>query len=260
MLVANIDVKTAGFSAPVTVCIPLQALESFLQEKRSMITRVGQHEAQNRAAVRADVEAAIRRARVMVAARFPTFGLPARSLVGLSAGQVIETGLPLDVPAEVLVSGRVRFLGNAGQVRRNAGVRILQSAQGERSGATTRVRARILMNYPNSDQNSDPAFDQIDVAPLAELGASAGNGGVQTLDALLDVNLPVTIEFGRTAMVVQEVLGLGPGSVIQLSRMVGEPVDVYVADRKFAEGEVVVVGEHFGVRIIRILPASDQQA
>lgn len=73
------------------------------------------------------------------------------------------------------------------------------------------------------------------------------------LDTLLDVNLPVAIEFGRTSMTLQEVLDLGPGSVIQLERLVGEPIDIFVSDRKLAEGEVVVVGEHFGVRITRVL-------
>jgi flagellar motor switch protein FliN/FliY len=54
-------------------------------------------------------------------------------------------------------------------------------------------------------------------------------------------------------MTVQEILRLGRGSVIQLERLAGEPIDIYVGDRRFAEGEVVVLGEHFGVRVTRIL-------
>jgi flagellar motor switch protein FliN/FliY len=57
-------------------------------------------------------------------------------------------------------------------------------------------------------------------------------------------------------MTVQEVLALAPGSVVQLERMVGESVDIYVSDRRLAEGEVVVVGEHFGVRITRMVGTS----
>jgi len=90
-------------------------------------------------------------------------------------------------------------------------------------------------------------------APLKDLGAGGGAGGATSLDTLLDMSLPVSIEFGRTNMTVQEVLALGTGSVIQLERMVGEPIDIFVSDRKLAEGEVVVIGEHFGVRITRIL-------
>ena len=72
---------------------------------------------------------------------------------------------------------------------------------------------------------------------------------------LLDLTLPVSIELGRTSMTVQELLRLGRGSVIQLDRLAGEPIDIFVGDRRFAEGEVVVLGEHFGVRITRVLAA-----
>lgn len=104
-----------------------------------------------------------------------------------------------------------------------------------------------------------PGYDAVDVAPLNELDGGGANGSAQALDALLDVSLPVIAEFGRTTMTVQEVLALGAGSVIPLSRIVGEPIDLYVADRKFAEGEVVVIAEHFGVRITRILSPTAQQ-
>lgn len=99
-------------------------------------------------------------------------------------------------------------------------------------------------------------------AALNDLGAAGGvrrNGGA-SLETLLDMSLPVTIEFGRTSMTVQEVLALGVGSVVQLQRMVGEPVDVYVSDRKIAEGEVVVIGEYFGVRVTRVVSEHDLQA
>ena len=74
-----------------------------------------------------------------------------------------------------------------------------------------------------------------------------------SLSILNDLTMPVAIELGRTRMSVQEILGLGRGSVIQLDRLAGEPIDVFVGDRRFAEGEVVVVGEQFGVRVTRIL-------
>lgn len=92
---------------------------------------------------------------------------------------------------------------------------------------------------------------------LSELQGGPRGAGSASLDTLLDVSLPVAIEFGRTTMTIQEVLDLGNGSVIELSRMVGEPVDIFVSDRKLAEGEVVVVGEHFGVRITRILSGNE---
>jgi len=90
-------------------------------------------------------------------------------------------------------------------------------------------------------------------ANFEEITAALSAGGEVPISLLLDLTLPVSIELGRTSMTVQEVLRLGRGSVIQLDRLAGEPIDIFVGDRRFAEGEVVVLGEHFGVRITRIL-------
>jgi flagellar motor switch protein FliN len=97
-------------------------------------------------------------------------------------------------------------------------------------------------------------------AEFEELSGAAGPAGTAPLSTLYNLTLPIAIELGRTSMKVQEVLTLGRGSVIELDRLAGEPVDVFVGDRRFAEGEVVVLGENFGVRITRILPASGGDA
>ncbi len=111
---------------------------------------------------------------------------------------------------------------------------------------------------PDLSAMNDPQGAAAAVAPSAPAAAGApanaipGLAGGGSLAALYDLTLPVSIELGRTRMTVQEVLALGRGSVVQLERLVGEPVDVFVADRHFAAGEVVVMGEQFGVRITRI--------
>lgn len=99
---------------------------------------------------------------------------------------------------------------------------------------------------------SVPQQDPMEAA-FEELQAVIAGGGEVPLGLLLDLTLPVSIELGRTSMTVQDVLRLGRGSVIQLERLAGEPIDIFVGDRRFAEGEVVVLGEHFGVRLTRIL-------
>jgi flagellar motor switch protein FliN len=93
-------------------------------------------------------------------------------------------------------------------------------------------------------------------ATFAELAPGLALGGEVALATLLDLTLPISIELGRTTMTVQEILRLGRGSVIQLERLAGEPIDVYVGDRRFAEGEVVVIDEHFGIRITRVIASS----
>jgi flagellar motor switch protein FliN/FliY len=108
----------------------------------------------------------------------------------------------------------------------------------------------------------DPGVEPDEAAQIPqfdELGPEMAQGDPATLSLVYDLSLPVAIELGRTRMSVQEVLALGRGSVIQLERLAGEPIDVFVGDRRFAEGEVVVVGEQFGVRITRVItpPAKD---
>jgi flagellar motor switch protein FliN/FliY len=72
-------------------------------------------------------------------------------------------------------------------------------------------------------------------------------------DMLVDVPIKVTVELGRSQMTVQEILGLEKGSVIELNRIAGDPVDVFVNDYLIAKGEVVVVDDNFGVRITQIV-------
>jgi flagellar motor switch protein FliN/FliY len=112
-----------------------------------------------------------------------------------------------------------------------------------------------LMNSATSGAPAAPAAPAATAAFDTMLGASV-SGTEVPLSMLLDLTLPVSIELGRTSMTVQEILRLGRGSVIQLERLAGEPIDIYVGDRRFAEGEVVVLGEHFGVRITRVLAVS----
>ena len=73
------------------------------------------------------------------------------------------------------------------------------------------------------------------------------------LDLILDIDVGVTVELGRTKMPIKRALELSPGLVIELDKLAGEPVDVLVNKSLVAHAEVVVINENFGVRIIKIL-------
>jgi len=79
----------------------------------------------------------------------------------------------------------------------------------------------------------------------------------QDLDLLSDVHMDVRIELGRTRMFVEDVLKLGDGAVVELDKLAGDPVDVYVNDRKVAKGEVLVLNDNFCVRINEIVDLSE---
>jgi flagellar motor switch protein FliN/FliY len=87
-------------------------------------------------------------------------------------------------------------------------------------------------------------------APLPEPQPSLSKSA---LDMLAGLQMNVVVELGRTELTVSEVLGLGPGSVVELDRLAGEPVDILVNDRLIARGEVVVVDENFGVRVVEVV-------
>ena len=90
-----------------------------------------------------------------------------------------------------------------------------------------------------------PAF-----APLPGAGQAGDNSQI---DLLLDISLQVTVELGRARMKIQEILALRNGSDIELDRLAGEPADILVNGTLIAKGEVVVVDEKFGVRVIEVV-------
>jgi len=95
----------------------------------------------------------------------------------------------------------------------------------------------------------------------AEEKQSAGPAGEsRRLDLLLDVPLDLSVELGRSRMTIQDLLGLGPGSVIELDKIAGEPLDILVNDRLVARGEAVVVNDKFGVRITDIVSQAERIA
>jgi flagellar motor switch protein FliN/FliY len=78
------------------------------------------------------------------------------------------------------------------------------------------------------------------------------------LNVLMDVNLRISVEVGRTRMMVRDLLKLGPGSVIELDKLTNEPVDILVNDKPFARGEIVIVEDNFGVRITEIASPAER--
>lgn len=90
-----------------------------------------------------------------------------------------------------------------------------------------------------------------EVKPNTE--ARAASKGQTSLDMLMDVPLKITVELGRTRMSLRQTLDLVQGSVIELDRLAGDPVDVFVNERLLAKGEVVVVDDKFAVRITELI-------
>lgn len=112
-----------------------------------------------------------------------------------------------------------------------------------------------MMNQPMMGQNmSQP----VNVQPAQFTAFSSGNAGgyqPENIDLIMDVPLEVTVELGRTTKSISDILDFGPGKIIELNRIAGEPIDVLVNGKFVAKGEVVVIEESFGVRITEIVNA-----
>lgn len=109
------------------------------------------------------------------------------------------------------------------------------------------------------DKNSLAALLEAEVGSVG--GDSKAKGSERkdrNLDLILDIPLRVTVELGRTKMVVSDLLNLGQGSVIELSKLAGEPMEVLVNDKLVARGEAVVVNEKFGVRLTDIISPTER--
>jgi flagellar motor switch protein FliN/FliY len=110
---------------------------------------------------------------------------------------------------------------------------------------------------PASSEVADHEF-----TPLPALAGPSGHGGRNSviggpIELLHEVEMGVTVELGRTRMLVRDILDLSPGSVIELDRAAGAPIDVLVNGTLIARGEVVVIDEEFGIRITEVIGYED---
>ena len=98
-------------------------------------------------------------------------------------------------------------------------------------------------NAPEMETVSEP----VAAAPREKKGKPA------SMELLLDIPLEITAELGRTRMIINDLLQLGQGSVIELNKLAGEPLEILVNQKLIARGEVVVVNEKFGIRLTDII-------
>jgi flagellar motor switch protein FliN/FliY len=115
------------------------------------------------------------------------------------------------------------------------------------------------MNNPLPDMGSlENDETNIKQADFQQLSSSSDTDEPRNIDLLMDVDLPVSIELGHTRMRISDILALGPGSIVELDKLVGEPVDLLVNQKCVARGEVVVVEESFGLRITMLVSPEER--
>jgi len=99
-------------------------------------------------------------------------------------------------------------------------------------------------------QDGATQAQNVEMTEAVDSGANAGDGN---LDLLLDISMSVNVTLGKTQVPIKRLLQLGPGSVLQMDKLVDEPAEVYVQGNKFATGNIVIVDGHFAIRIKEVL-------
>jgi flagellar motor switch protein FliN/FliY len=117
---------------------------------------------------------------------------------------------------------------------------------------------------PDTEQVQTEAVEETTEKAQAQVAEfdEAVDGGPQTgenLNILLDIQMPITVVLGKTEVPFKRLLQLGPGSVLELDKIVGQPADLYVQDIQLATGDVVVVNEKYGIRIREVMGSESVQ-
>ncbi len=109
--------------------------------------------------------------------------------------------------------------------------------------------------------NSRPAPEEIKELLQDDSAASKSKSNPKTgrgLDFLYDIPLQISVEVGRSKILLRDLLKMGEGYVIELDKLAGEPLDLYVNSRLIARGEAVMVGDKFGIRLTDVVSTSDR--
>jgi flagellar motor switch protein FliN/FliY len=113
----------------------------------------------------------------------------------------------------------------------------------------------VEANRTEAESSKGP---EVRSAEFAQISPAAKSTDRSPLDLILDVGLEATVELGRSSLIIREILALGPGSVVELDKLAGEPADLLINGRPLARGEVVVIDDHFGLRVTEIMSPSER--
>ena len=117
---------------------------------------------------------------------------------------------------------------------------------------------QIKENVLNEIAETQSQIQSVQFSQLTSMGTDGIKGeGRRNLDLILDISVPVSVELGHTNMLIKDILALSQGSIVELDKVAGTPVDLFVRGKLLAQGEVVVVDENFGVKITNICGSED---
>jgi len=136
-----------------------------------------------------------------------------------------------------------------------------ESGDGDDDDARGDEWAAAMAEAEGSGQGDDNDSQDVRAAPMEEFGPSSGptgEGGSPDMDVIMDIPVTISMEVGNTQIPIRNLLQLNQGSVIELDRLAGEPLDVLVNGTLIAHGEVVMVNEKFGIRLTDVISPGER--
>lgn len=130
-----------------------------------------------------------------------------------------------------------------------------QAVKHEQTQVTNHVEQPIN-NYHNVSNQQPVTIQQAELSEFEDVSLNPNERN--NLNMLLDIPLKVSVELGRTTQTIKDILEMGSGSIIELDKLAGEPVDIHVNNKLIAKGEVVVIDENFGVRVTDIISQAER--
>ena len=117
--------------------------------------------------------------------------------------------------------------------------------------------ANISQTEINETTQEGSGESQVRDIELTEVDSETSSGTTNSIDLLLDMEVPVTVIMGKAKMSVKKLLELGPGSVLQLKKSINSPMELYLKDSMFATGKVVVVEDRFAIKVEKVISTPD---
>ncbi len=183
--------------------------------------------------------------------------------------EVRETPAELMTPEGHFMRVRYNFVSNgnssfideivdmeAVEVISQEGAQSEVSFQSESAGSQSDIfQAGLQQSVPSFNLGAESGAGNVGVQPVQFAPLSHGPQPEVTgnIGLLMDVSMQLTVELGRTKMLIKDILGMGEGTIVELDKLAGEPVDLLVNGKLIAKGEVVVIDENFGVRVTDII-------
>lgn len=187
---------------------------------------------------------------------------------------ILEDAFSINIPGPLaIVSGSLSIEGEVENAPYVFALELplLQSLLGSASSSSQAPASNAAASSASSSAASNPmaglvdnqAFDSgpqlgVQHAEFNSLMPASDVQGTGNIGLLMDVTMNMTVELGRATMTIRDILGLGEGSIIELQKLAGEPVDLLVNGKLIAKGEVVVIDENFGVRVTDIINPMDR--